>query len=258
MEHRHIVVEGPLEHMTGDGGRRIAISNGAMLADPASIGNCSNAEVERWFEPNFWQARGELAPVTGGRGAAWFIGSGSDAWVLRHYRRGGAVARLTGDVYVWAGENRVRAFSEWRLLAHLAKQGLPVPDPIAACYRRAGLLYRCDLITRRILDAHPLSARLARAGLEAGTWRDVGTIVARLHAAGADHADLNAHNILLDANNQVSVIDFDRGKLRVPGRWTSANLARLERSLRKVGRVLPAGRFTPADWRQVLEGYASP
>ena len=110
--------------------------------------------------------------------------------------------------------------------ADLAQRGLPVPKPVAARYQRSGLWYRCDLITQRIMDAHPLSAVLAQGARLQATWRAVGAAVARLHRAGVDHADLNAHNILLDAGGIVSVIDFDRGRLRTPGAWTSRNLRR--------------------------------
>ena len=109
----------------------------------------------------------------------------------------------------------------------------------------------------RIPDARPLSAVLAVAPLQEGTWRDVGAAVAQLHAAGADHADLNAHNILLDGGGAVSLIDFDRGRLRTPGGWTSGNLSRLRRSLVKVARELPPGRFSAAAWDWLLAGYAS-
>ena len=85
--------------------------------------------------------------------------------MLRHYRRGGFIARLSRDRYVWTGEARVRAFAEWRLLELLTERGLPVPKPIAARYQRSGLLYRCDLITQRIADAQPLSAALAVGAL---------------------------------------------------------------------------------------------
>jgi len=243
--------------MTKDGGERVATVDGAMLADPPSLGNLGGVPVERAFEPACWASRGELSPVTGGRGSAWFIGAGG-RWVLRHYRRGGAIARLSRDGYVWAGEARVRAFAEWRLLAELVRRGLPVPKPIAARYRRKGLLYRCDLITQRIAGALPLSVRLSHGPLEERMWRDMGAAVARLHAAGADHADLNAHNILIDDAGAVSVIDFDRGRLRAPGRWTERNLARLRRSLAKVSRELPPDRFSAAAWNLLLAGYGYP
>jgi 3-deoxy-D-manno-octulosonic acid kinase len=226
-----------------------------MLADPACIGNLSKDAQESLFDPEVWRARGELVAVTGGRGAAWFIAAGATQWVLRHFRRGGFIARFLQDDYVWAGENRVRAFVEWRLLELLSERGLPVPKPVAARYRRAGLLYRCDLITQRIMAAEPLSAVLARRALPESLWHLIGATVARLHRAGVDHADLNAHNLLLDAHGRISVIDFDRGRVRAPGEWRSRNLQRLRRSLLKISRGLPAGRFSDAVWSAVLAGY---
>jgi 3-deoxy-D-manno-octulosonic acid kinase len=233
-----------------DGGQRIATADGAMLADPRSLGNLEPS----LFDPHYWAARGELAQVSRGRGSAWFIETKPHPWVLRHYRRGGFIARLSKDRYVWAGETRVRAFAEWRLLATLADRKLPVPKPVAARYERSGLLYRCDLITERIVGALPLSERLRGGAMVDEDWRRVGSILARFHAVGADHADLNAHNILIDETGTVSVIDFDRGRLRPAGAWAAGNLARLRRSLLKIG----GQRFVDAIWGQLLAGYANP
>ena len=249
-----------------------------MLSDPACLGNLAPDAAESIFDPQFWRARGELQDVAAGRGSAWFIVSGapeseSRQWVLRHYRRGGFIARLSRDGYVWAGEDRVRAFAEWRLLDIMRQRGLPVPKPVAARYQRAGLCYRCDLITERIVDAEPLSSVLARGALAESAWCAVGATVARLHQAGVDHADLNAHNILLDANRAVSVIDFDRGRLRAPdasdapsarggsgraatrGTWAARNLSRLRRSLLKIARELPPGRYSQQNWDWLIAGY---
>ena len=139
-----------------------------MLSDPACLGNLPPNAEEMLFDPEYWRRRGELAEVSGGRGSAWFIASGARQWALRHFRRGGFIARWWRDSYVWAGENRVRAFAEWRLLALLTERGLPVPKPVAARYQRSGLVYRCDLITQRIANAEPLSAVLARGA--GGGW----------------------------------------------------------------------------------------
>jgi len=237
------------------GGRRIATANGAMLADPAYLGNPAKSVAESMFDPEFWRARGELVEVSGGRGSAWFIDSPARQWVLRHCRRGGFIARLSEDQYVWAGEDRVRAFAEWRLLEMLARAGLPVPEPVAALYQRSGLTYRCDLITQRIADAEPLSALLARAAIPEPRWREIGAVIARLHGFGVDHADLNAHNILLDARGAVSVIDFDRGRLRAQGPWAAGNLQRLHASLLKISAAMPADRFSPQVWEWLLAGY---
>ena len=237
-------------------GRRIATATGAMLADPDSLGNPSLEITESLFDPAFWRARGDLKAVTAGRGSAWFIASDQREWVLRHGRRGGFVARFLRDGYMWAGEDRVRSFAEWRLLQQMTVWGLPVPKPIAARYQRSGPFYRCDLITRRIVGAQPLSALLAARPLSETEWRAVGVVIARLHAAAVDHADLNAHNLLIDGAGGVSVIDFDRGRLRrAPGRWALGNLRRLRHSLDKISRGLPAGRWTEPAWDWLLAGY---
>jgi len=226
-----------------------------MLSDPTCLGNEPPNAQESLFDPEFWRARGELIAVTGGRGSAWFIASGLRQWVLRHYRRGGWIARVSSDRYVWTGEARVRAFAEWRLLDALTRRGLPVPTPVAARYQRTGWVYRGDLITQRIADAKPLSAALALEALPEARWRAVGAAIARLHRAGVDHADLNAHNILIGVNGAVTVIDFDRGRLRPPGAWSSRNMQRLRRSLAKVSRELPPDRYRAQNWDWFMEGY---
>jgi len=226
-----------------------------MLSDPARLGNLPQDGAESLFDAELWRLRGELIDVTRGRGSAWFVASGARQWALRHYRRGGFIARFSQDRYVWAGEDRVRAFAEWRLLDLLSRRGLPVPKPVAARYQRSGLLYRCDLITQRIVGARPLSETLGEGSISESTWRAVGAAVAELHRAGVDHADLNAHNILLDTRGAVSVIDFDRGRLRAPGAWALRNLQRLRRSLAKISRELAADRFSPQIWEWVLAGY---
>ena len=77
--------------------------------------------------------------------------------MLRHYRRGGAVARLSGDAYLWTGAGRTRSFAEWRLLRQLRRWDLPVPRPIAARYVRQGLAYRADLITGELTTRRTLA-----------------------------------------------------------------------------------------------------
>jgi 3-deoxy-D-manno-octulosonic acid kinase len=260
-------------------GGRVATASGAILADAALVEAVLEAArvragaaiaADSLFEPQFWNTHGRMTPVGRGRGAAWFIDQGAEHWVLRHYRRGGWVARLSRDRYQWTGESRVRAFAEFRLLAALVAQGLPVPVPIAARYDRQGLWYRCDLITRRIAGAVALSDMLAASALSDASWRRIGSTIARLHAAGADHADLNAHNVLIDERGLISVVDFDRGRRRGavpeakrtrPGpepkrAWAAGNLRRLRRSLVKISADLPPDRFSDDAWRSLEGGYA--
>jgi 3-deoxy-D-manno-octulosonic acid kinase len=243
-------------------GRRIATAQGAFLIDPTRAGELLESAGESLFDPQYWRARAELVPVDRGRGAAWFVGPAPQSWVLRHYRRGGAVARVSSDRYVWAGETRVRSFAEYRLLALLHQRGLPVPAPVGARYRRSGLAYRCDLITQRIETAQPMSALLLAGALIDAHWGAIGAAVAALHRAGADHPDLNAHNILIGSDGAIRVIDLDRGRLRKPGgarkpAWAARNLDRLRRSLEKVTGESALRSRLPEQWAKLEAGYDS-
>jgi 3-deoxy-D-manno-octulosonic acid kinase len=194
------------------------------------------------------------AVSVGGRGAAWFVRTGAGPAVLRHYRRGGLAARVSRERYLWLGAERSRGFHEFRLLCALRDRDLPVPAPLVAAYWRAGLTYRAALLIERIAGARSLGD-LLDAG-ETPPWASIGETIARFHRVGAFHADLNVDNVLMDAQDKVWLIDFDRGALRKPARrWQRANLARLQRSLRKrVGAA--AGRAPISDgWRDLLSAY---
>jgi len=200
---------------------------------------------ERWFDAASYG--GQASPVAaGGRQAAWLVAGPGWQGVLRGYRRGGLAARLSRDAYFWRGEDATRSFREYRLLAMLRDQGLRVPVPLAAGYWRHGRTYRAVILVERIPDVQPL-AQLLDASPDA-----VGGAIARMHRAGVWHADLNAYNILLDAEGHAWLIDFDRGVAGgLSDRARAGNLSRLRRSLRKV-----AGEAGEACWRKVQAAYA--
>jgi 3-deoxy-D-manno-octulosonic acid kinase len=225
-------------------------ARGAMLYDASRCGQ-PDGQI---FERATWRARGVLEETAGGRGTVAFVRAGERRWVLRHYRRGGLVARMLGDAYLWTGADRTRAFREWRLLRELRAAGLPVPAPVAARYQHRGIFYSADLITEELPTRRTLAEALAAAPLDAAAWRSVGACVGRLHVRGVHHADLNAHNLLLGSGGEVYVLDFDRGRIRPRGPWERAVLARLQRSLRKVTAGLPPGRFDDSAWRALLLG----
>ncbi|HEY4293053.1 3-deoxy-D-manno-octulosonic acid kinase [Luteibacter sp.] len=205
-----------------------------------------------WFSPHRWREKGGLRTQTGGRGGVAIIDTPAGEAVLRHYRRGGMVARLFGDRYLFTGGERTRSVREFHLLAELSRRGLPVPAPIASRYVRHGLRYSADLITAFIPDAATLAERLADGAFNAVLAGRVGAMVARFHRVGAWHADLNAHNILVDGE-AIYLIDFDRGRLRRPAAgWRKANLARLKRSLVKLGARDAAGDSFDAEWWPAL------
>lgn len=230
---------------------RLEIDRGAILFDPTRVA----VPAELLFDPVHWHAQGALTEQAGGRGSIQFIDAEDQSWVLRRYLRGGMAARFARDRYLWTGEARTRSFREIRLLAALRERGLPVPAPIAARYRRRRLRYSAELITERLPGARSLSEMIAAGRMDDARWAAIGRCLRHFHDAGVQHADLNAHNIMLDMQGTVFLIDFDRATLRGPGLWKDSNLARLRRSLDKITDPMPEGRFTEADWHSLLAGY---
>jgi 3-deoxy-D-manno-octulosonic acid kinase len=234
-----------------------ATDDGAILFDAGAVAQAGTARFDpAWFESQSWQGRAQVSALGAGRGSTLRVETGQTDWVLRHYRRGGMVARVLGDRYLWNGAERTRSFAEFRILAELAGRGLNVPAPVAARYRRSGVHYRADLITQWISGAMTLAERVRAGAADTADAARVGASVAGFHAAGAYHADLNAHNILLDPQ-KVWLLDFDRGGVRAPARsWQSANLARLRRSLVKLGAARDGEQgFDNAFWCPLMAAY---
>ena len=225
---------------------------GAILFD-ATVSSQVEAD---WFAPDYWRGRNALSAQAGGRGGVAIIDTPVGECVLRHYHRGGLVAALVRDRYFWTGADRSRPFREFRLLAEIERLGLPGPIVIAARYSLHNWFYTADLITRRIVGASTLAEYLATGQLSGDLAARVGALVARFHQAGVWHADLNAHNVLV-AGNQLYLIDFDRGEMRLPvASWQRANLQRLRRSLIKLG-AARAGEapFEATIWQPLLAAY---
>ena len=209
-----------------------------------------------WFAPDYWRERDALRVQAGGRGGVAIIESPVGDCVLRHYRRGGFFQAVMGDRYLWTGADRTRPFREFRLLAEVARLGLPGPVPIAARYHRCGLFYRADLITRRIADAQTLANCVAMGRLDRELAENVGAVIGRFHRAGIWHADLNAHNVLVSPDG-VHLIDFDRGRRRTLAvAWQRANLQRLRRSLLKLGAANQGqATFESRLWQPLVHGH---
>jgi 3-deoxy-D-manno-octulosonic acid kinase len=223
-----------------------------MLYDASRAGNAAAA----WFDAGFWAQRGAVRASAEGRGAVSFIEADGRRLVLRHYRRGGWIARWSSDRYLWRDASLTRSFIEWHMLYVMHRAGLPVPRPIAACYRRTGRYgYSADLLTEQIPEVSSLATRLTAAALPQAGWIAIGRCLRRFHRDGIYHADLNAHNVLLNDAQDVWLVDFDRARLRRPGMWCDTNLVRLRRSIEKITDALPPERFADADWASMLSGY---
>ncbi len=224
---------------------RMATATGAILFDAARIpqGDASLLDANRW-----------PALSKHGRGAVRDVEGSFGRGVLRTYRRGGLMARVNRQHYGWVGEDKTRPFCEFRLLASMRAQGLPVPAPVAAGYWRSGPLYRAAILTAEISDAQTLAESITSLMPNADAWSELGATLASFHALGICHADLNAHNVLLDRDQRWWLIDFDRGTRRsLDINWQQSRLARLQRSLLKVGADRIAGWSSA--WQLLIDAH---
>jgi 3-deoxy-D-manno-octulosonic acid kinase len=194
-----------------------------------------------------WAAAQPGAEPLAGRGTAYAVSTADGEWVVRHYRRGGAVAGLLGDRYLRVGESRAEA--ELAVSVEARSRGVASPEVVAAVVRNHGVWYRADLVTRRIVNAASLAditLGTARAGTDAraAAWHAAGWLLRDIFDGGLEHADLNLRNILVRALDTGSpsavVLDLDRAVVR-PGAvghaGQAAMLSRLHRSRRKLERL---------------------
>lgn len=209
--------------------------NSLFIAQPQFIDLIDN----QWFEQQFWLNQGRLLGAKSGRGSAWIIKSEHGKWVLRHYYRGGLPAKINKDRFLWLGLDNCRAFKEFRLLQTLQQKQLPAPAPVAARVQRKGLSYRTDIIVEHINHQQTFADLLKpnpTQPLDLKQWQLIGNTIAQFHRQGVFHADLNAHNILLD-QKQCFLIDFDKGSIKtINHSWQQANLNRLKRSIEKISK----------------------
>jgi 3-deoxy-D-manno-octulosonic acid kinase len=200
-----------------------------ILYDPQALDVVS----PEWLRPAFWQLRDAVLAEFGGRGQALAVQTDAGPAVLRRYLRGGFVARLVRERFVFTGYQRSRSFREFRVLARLHRMGLPVPQPLmASCERRRGT-YRAALLSR--LLENTISLPQAADILEPEHWQTLGKTLGRFFRAGVSHPDLNAGNLLIDGDCNWYVVDFDRARIQGQPVDPGPMLDRLERSLDKCG-----------------------
>lgn len=209
-----------------------------------------------------WAAGLDGSRVFSGRGDVFAFPSPPDPdewWVVRHYRRGGAIARMLEDRYVLRGPTR--PIVETTAVLAARREGISTPEVIAAAVYPAGRFYRADLVTRLVLDARnlaeavfgPTSSEDRQSALSLA-----GSLMRDLESAGILHVDFNAANILIQNRagmERAWVLDLDRAELFPAGGLPRGVMRRrLERSLRKFERA--HGRpLTHEDWSALRSGY---
>ncbi len=175
---------------------------------------------------------------------------------VRQYLHGGALRKVTGDLY--RGEGRFLGELEALVAAAAAK--VPVAEALGVVSRRAGLGMRrgwllarevessADLLTLLGRDPPPTSRR---AILEAA-----GRAMRSLHDAGFEHPDLHLKNLLAVPGGEVLVIDLD-GVRRHDSLSREQRLAGLWRFDRYAAKQAAAGLcVSRTDRMRVLRAYA--
>lgn len=216
-----------------------------------------------WFEPHFWGSQHKITGSSKGRFTTYFIdytdvNGATKNMVLRHYYRGGLVRHISKDKFIFTGIERTRCYYELDMLAKMTALGLPVPIPVAARVQRHGFsLCSKDILIETIAGAKDGFHHLIDQPIAASTWFEIGKTIKRFHNENVFHSDLNIHNILIDNQQAVYLIDFDNCEFRPKDdKWPQQNLARLHRSLLKEQGLHEVFHFGDNDWQALLDGYA--
>ena len=237
---------------------------GAVLAHRSVVAPVREALSQRrtLYE---WAAHQASRDVFTGRGEAYGVQLGGTRAVVRHARRGGALARLLGDRYLGAP----RFVREIDTAQRLARAGVPTPAVLAGVRYPAGLVHRADVATERV-DGTDLvtlffSPTPPRGGIRTAIFHAVGALVRRLHNAGFVHPDLHLRNVLIELSSSAALPPYrpaawllDVDTCRVTGPEDDAprraNLARFERSWRKWN-ATRGPHLAEDDFAAVMDGY---
>jgi 3-deoxy-D-manno-octulosonic acid kinase len=207
------------------------------------------------FDPQYLIENHLVKRTATGRGKVYFFDLSGIEVVLRHYYRGGLIAKFIKDKFVFAGIQNTRAYRELAILAHLHAKGVNVPKPIVGKVRVLGLTYQCDILTQVIDNATELHQHLCEHGVEDETWKQIGKEIQKLHQAQACHYDLNVKNLLVKDNNEIVLLDFDNCEIRQGDAWKAKNLERFKRSLFKQASKHPSYGFSEDKWHILTEAY---
>lgn len=234
---------------------RIAVRRqGASLIwhDPASIEDISAGA----FDAPHCRPGSRPMATGSGRGQVHVVNVGQATALLRHYRRGGLMARISRDRFLGIDPWASRGMREYLLLRLMRSWRLPVPAPLAARVEQAGPAYRSDIMVGLLPGTRNLVQIMAVTTIPATAWAAIGQAIRRMHDRQVHHADLNAHNLLLDDGGQAWIVDFDKCGVRAGDDWKDANLQRLLRSLRKEKARQPICHWREdTDWPSLLDGY---
>lgn len=156
----------------------------------------------------------EHVSVLGGRTPVTMVEiPGKADAVIKQFFRGGLLGFFVKDRYLklWGPS---RACMEFVMLKRAAQMGVNVPEPLGFA-EQGRFCYRCWLVTRQIPGATTLAAlSVADENRAARLMPQVMEQVDLMARHGMFHADLHPGNLIIDPNNKVWVIDFDKAGVK--------------------------------------------
>lgn len=177
--------------------------------------------------------------IEGGRTRHALIETEGESWVLKAYRRGGAVGTLNSARY-WGVRRFLR---ELEVASTAQRMGVATAEVLALILEPAGFgSVRAWLVSRYLPGVRPLYEFFGDRR-EVSIFSAAGSLVERMHRAGIDHPDLHLGNIvgtLEGGAPRVFIIDWDRARCHRGDSWKPyGNLVRLWRWVEKGRRRVP-------------------
>lgn len=150
--------------------------------------------------------------------------------VVKYYRRGGLVRYIVKQRYLKC--RKTRSQKEYELLQKVRSFGISAPEPIAFAYR-GRLFYQAWLVTREIKQHQTLAElSLSNKKRTGFVMKNVIEQVSILIKNSILHVDLHPGNVIVDNQDRVYILDFDKGdifsgninklKSRYLSRWNRA------------------------------------
>ena len=152
------------------------------------------------------------ASILGGRTSITHLQlDGIGSVVIKHFRRGGLMRYFIKRRYLKFGKTRSQV--EFESMHKLRQLGIRTPEPVAFAYRGFPL-YCAWLVTREIEQSSTLAELNCQDINRVSNIMDkVIEQIDKLVECRFIHVDLHPGNILLDTDDNIYIIDFDKGHL---------------------------------------------
>ena len=154
---------------------------------------------------------------------------------VKYYHRGGFVRHFIKKRYFKWGKTRGQ--KEYELLQKVRRLGINAPEPIAFAYRGC-LFYQSWLVTKEIKQ-HQTLAKLSLSNKKRTRFvmENVIEQISTLIKNNILHVDLHPGNVIIDNQDRIYILDFDKGDIFLGNKKILKNryIRRWNRAIKKHG-----------------------